>query len=66
MINIIAIILIFLLGFCFGVLYEIKNTFKLLKVMEKQNDEWALLCTKQNDEWVGYCKSLIDEINNLK
>ena len=59
MINIIIIILIFLLGFCFGGLYGLKQS-------EELNDEWFILCSKQNDEWSEYCGSLIEKIKTLE
>lgn len=43
MIMIIFIILIFVLGFCFGNLYQLKNT-------EKINDDWAKYCETLIDE----------------
>ncbi len=66
MITIVYTILFFVIGFCFGVLYESKHTLKVLEKMKKQNDEWSLLCKKQNEDWVKYCESLIEEINVLK
>ena len=66
MIMIIFIILIFLLGFCFGGLYELKNSKKLLEEMKNTNDEWYLLAQKVNKDWEEYCKTLIDEIKTLK
>ena len=66
MIKIIFIILIFLLGFCVGGLWEIKNSLELIRAMDKQNKEWASLCEKQNNDWSEYCQSLIDKIKTLK
>ena len=59
MIEIIFIILIFGLGFCFGGLFG-------LKIADKINERWALLCEKQNDDWSEYCETLIEEIKALK
>lgn len=55
----IILILIFVLGFCFGNLYQLKNT-------EKINDDWCLLAQKVNDDWANYCETLIDEIKTLR
>ena len=56
---IIILILIFLMGFCFGGLYELKQR-------EKDNEEWYLLAKRNNYEWAEYCKTLIEEIKTLK
>ena len=63
---IILIILIFMLGFCFGALFELKNTKKVIKFAEKQNDEWSSLCSKHDQEWYEYCETLIEQIKTLK
>ena len=59
MISIIVIILIFLLGFCFGSLSGLKRA-------EEINDNWALLASKVNDEWEEYCQTLIEKIKTLE
>ena len=59
MIIIIVIILIFLLGFCFGNLLGLKRA-------EKINDDWALLASKANDDWYEYCQTLIEKIKTLE
>lgn len=64
--RIVFIISLFVIGFCFGALYESKHTLEVLEKMKNQNKEWALLCKKQNENWVKYCESLIEEINVLK
>lgn len=56
---IILIILIFGLGFCFGVLFELKQR-------EKDNEEWYLLAKRNNDEWAEYCGRLIEKIKILR
>ena len=66
MIMIISIILIFVLGFCFGALFELKNTNEVLKMARKHNDEWCSLCQKQNKEWSEYCETLIEKIKTLE
>ena len=59
MISIIVIILIFILGFCFGGLFG-------LKIEEEVNDEWVSLATAMNDDWQKYCQTLIDKIKTLE
>ena len=59
MISIIFVILIFLLGFCFGGLFGLKRA-------EQINDDWALLASKVNDEWEEYCQTLIEKIKTLE
>ena len=56
MIKIIFIILMFLLGFCCGALFELRNT-------EKVNESWYLLAKKTNNDWAEYCKTLVDEMS---
>ena len=56
---IIILILIFLMGFCFGGLYELKQR-------EKDNEEWYLLAKRTNDDWAKFCETLIEEIETLK
>ena len=55
---IILAILIFLLGFCSGVLFDLKQR-------DKDNEEWYLLAKRNNDKWAEYCQTLIDEIKTL-
>ena len=64
--TIFFIILIFVLGFCCGCLFELKHTFEVLEMARKHNNEWGALCQKHNKEWSEYCKTLIDEIKTLK
>ena len=56
---IIFVILIFLLGFCVGVLFDLKQR-------DKDNEEWYLLAKRNNDEWAEHCQTLVDEIEALK
>ena len=56
---IIILILIFLMGFCFGVLWDLKQR-------DKDNEEWYLLAKRTNDDWAKFCETLIEEIKTLK
>ena len=59
MIMIIFITLIFVLGFCCGNLYQLKNT-------EKVNESWYLLAKKINNDWLEYCETLIEKRKTLR
>ena len=59
MISIICIILIFILGFCFGGLFGLEKA-------EDVNDGWFSLATAMNDDWQKYCQTLIDKIKTLE
>ena len=67
----------FVLGFCFGVLYETKNSLEIIEKAKKQNKSWAefcldqnkhwsAFCEKQRNEWAEHCQRLIDKIAVLE
>ena len=62
----VIIILVFLLGFCFGALYESKNTKEVLEEMQKMNYEWKSRCDELNYEWYERCERLTKRIAILE
>ena len=55
----IILISIFLIGFCCGGLYQLKQR-------DKDNEEWYLLAKRTNDDWAKFCETLINEMRTLK
>ena len=53
------IVVIFILGFCFGALWDLKQR-------DKDNEEWFFLAQKVNNDWAEYCETLIEEIKMLR
>lgn len=62
----VIIILVFLIGFAFGVLYDTECTLKMLKESDELHDEVASSYKKLIDAYEGYCNALLEKIEFLE